>query len=48
MTAITLNLEPLTTLTHDQFYKLCMANKNVAMEHSPVVAIAHLMSPGSS
>lgn len=35
MTAITLNLEPLTTLTHDQFYELCMANKDVAMERSP-------------
>ncbi|NJM77907.1 MAG: Uma2 family endonuclease [Acaryochloridaceae cyanobacterium RU_4_10] len=36
MTAIVLNLEPLTrTLTHEQFYELCMANKDVAMERSP-------------
>lgn len=36
MTAITLNLEPLTSkLTHDQFYALCMANEDVAMERSP-------------
>lgn len=35
MTAITLNLAPLTTLSHDQFYELCMANKDVAMERSP-------------
>jgi Uma2 family endonuclease len=35
MTAITLNLEPLTQLTHEQFYELCMANKDVAMERSP-------------
>ncbi len=36
MTAITLNLEPFTSkLTHDQFYDLCMANKDVAMERSP-------------
>jgi Uma2 family endonuclease len=35
MTAITLNLEPITQLTHEQFYELCMANKDVAMERSP-------------
>ena len=36
MTAIHLNLEPLATeLTHEQFYELCMANKDVAMERSP-------------
>jgi Uma2 family endonuclease len=36
MTAIVLNLEPFTSkLTHDQFYELCMANKDVAMERSP-------------
>ena len=35
MTAITLNLEPVTTLTHAQFYKLCMANKDLMMERSP-------------
>ncbi|ABW28040.1 Uma2 family endonuclease [Acaryochloris marina] len=34
MTAITLNLESLITLTHDQFYQLCMDNKDVAMERS--------------
>ncbi len=35
MTAITLNLEPLThKLTHEQFYELCMANQDVAMERS--------------
>jgi Uma2 family endonuclease len=35
MTAITLNLESLTQLTHEQFYQLCMDNKDVAMERSP-------------
>ena len=35
MTAITLNLEPITQLTHEQFYELCMANKDVPMERSP-------------
>ncbi len=36
MTAITLNLEPLThKLTHEQFFNLCMANKDVEMERSP-------------
>jgi Uma2 family endonuclease len=35
MTAITLNLEPIIQLTHEQFYKLCMANKDVPMERSP-------------
>ncbi len=35
MTAITLNLEPIAQLTHEQFYELCMANKDVAMERSP-------------
>ncbi|MGF1601300.1 MAG: hypothetical protein ACFCU8_04645 [Thermosynechococcaceae cyanobacterium] len=34
MTSITLNLEPLTKLTHEQFFELCMANKDVAMERS--------------
>jgi Uma2 family endonuclease len=34
MTVITLNLESLTTLTHEQFYQLCMDNKDVAMERS--------------
>jgi Uma2 family endonuclease len=36
MTAISLNLEPLTKhLTHEQFYELCMVNQDVAMERSP-------------
>jgi Uma2 family endonuclease len=35
MTAITLNLEPITQFTHEQFYELCMANKDVPMERSP-------------
>ncbi|MGB7412712.1 MAG: Uma2 family endonuclease [Thermosynechococcaceae cyanobacterium] len=36
MPAISLNLESLTeTLTHEQFYELCMTNKDVAMERSP-------------
>ena len=35
MSAIHLSLEPLVqTLTHEQFYELCMANKDVAMERS--------------
>jgi len=33
MTAISLNLEPLVQgLTHEQFYKLCMVNQDLAME----------------
>lgn len=36
MTAIVLNLEPIAKeLTHEQFYELCMANKDIAMERSP-------------
>ena len=35
MTAITLDLKPITQLTHEQFYELCMANKDVPMERSP-------------
>lgn len=36
MTAIYLNLEPVVQeLSHEQFYKLCMANKGIAMERSP-------------
>lgn len=36
MTAILLNLEPIaTSLTHEQFYELYMANKDIAMERSP-------------
>jgi Uma2 family endonuclease len=36
MPAIVLNLEPLTQkLTHEQFYELCMVNKDIAMERSP-------------
>ena len=36
MTTISLSLEPLIQeLTHEQFYDLCMANKDVAMERSP-------------
>lgn len=35
MTAITLNLDPLTHLTSEQFYALCMANRDVMMERSP-------------
>ncbi len=35
MTAINLNLDPLVEeLTHEQFYKLCMANRDIAMERS--------------
>lgn len=35
MTTITLNLESITQLTHEQFYELCMTNKDVPMERSP-------------
>ena len=35
MTAIALNLSPITQLTHEQFYELCMVNRDVAMERSP-------------
>ena len=45
MSAIHLNLEPLVqTLTHEQFYKLCMANKDIAMERSPIGKLI-IMSP---
>ncbi len=44
MTAITLTLEPLIELTHEQFYELCMANKDVAMERSPEGELI-IMSP---
>ncbi|WP_299408552.1 Uma2 family endonuclease [Acaryochloris sp. IP29b_bin.148] len=36
MTAICLNLDSLTSeLTHEQFYELCIANQDIAMERSP-------------
>lgn len=36
MTAIILNVEPLAKeLSHEQFYELCMVNKDLAMERSP-------------
>ncbi|MEO0350658.1 MAG: Uma2 family endonuclease [Cyanobacteria bacterium P01_A01_bin.15] len=45
MTAISLDLRPLTQkLTHEQFYELCMANRDVAMERSPVGTLI-IMSP---
>ena len=45
MTAISLDLRPLTQrLTHQQFYELCMANKDVAMERSPIGTLI-IMSP---
>ncbi|NES21600.1 MAG: Uma2 family endonuclease [Symploca sp. SIO3E6] len=45
MTAISLNLEPLVQgLTHEQFYKLCMVNKDIAMERSPKGELI-IMSP---
>ncbi|NEQ51132.1 MAG: Uma2 family endonuclease [Leptolyngbya sp. SIO3F4] len=45
MTAINLNLEPLVEeLNHEQFYKLCMANKDVAMERSSTGKLI-IMSP---
>ena len=35
MTTISLSLRPLVQeLTHEQFYELCMANKDIAMERS--------------
>ena len=45
MTAINLNLEPLVEeLNHEQFYKLCMANKDIAMERSSTGKLI-IMSP---
>lgn len=36
MTAVTLNLEPLThSLTREQFYELCHANQDIQLERSP-------------
>ena len=50
MTAICINLEPLVQkLTHEQFYDLCMANKDLSMERNPQGDLI-IMSPvgGSS
>ena len=45
MTAINLNLEPLVhRLTHEQFYKLCVAIKDIAMERSSAGSLI-IMSP---
>lgn len=33
--ATVLDLSPIIQLTHEQFYQLCMANRDVAMERSP-------------
>ena len=45
MTAICLNLDALTRqLTHEQFYELCLANQDVAMERSPQGELI-IMSP---
>ncbi|NEP55782.1 MAG: Uma2 family endonuclease [Symploca sp. SIO2G7] len=45
MTAISLNLEPLVQeLTHEQFYELCMVNRDIAMERSPKGELI-IMSP---
>jgi Uma2 family endonuclease len=32
MNTVTLNLDPIVRLTDDQFYQLCMANKDVSLE----------------
>ena len=32
MNTVTLNLDPVVRLTDDQFYQLCMANKDVNLE----------------
>lgn len=45
MSAITLNLQPVTTLTHEKFHALCMANKDVAMERSPEDKLIIIMPP---
>ncbi|NCJ06233.1 Uma2 family endonuclease [Synechococcales cyanobacterium C] len=34
MTSYTLDLTPITTLTHEQFYQLCMANRDIPMERT--------------
>jgi hypothetical protein len=39
MIAITPNLEPLTELTHEQFYKLSMANK-IVVEDASLASVA--------
>ncbi|MFG6101789.1 Uma2 family endonuclease [Leptothoe sp. EHU-05/26/07-4] len=45
MTAINLNLEPLVEeLSHEQFYRLCMANRDVVMERSSTGKLI-IMSP---
>lgn len=32
MNTVTLNLDPIIRLTDEQFYQLCMANKDVSLE----------------
>jgi len=34
MVAYTLDLSPITSLTHEQFYQLCMANRDLKLERS--------------
>lgn len=44
MTAYTLDLTPITTLTHEQFYHLCMANPDLRLERTSTGALI-VMSP---
>ncbi len=44
MTAYTLDLTPILTLTHEQFYYLCMANPDLKLERTPTGALI-VMSP---
>jgi Uma2 family endonuclease len=44
MTLYTLDLTPIVNLTHEQFYQLCMANRNIAMERTAKGELV-IMSP---
>ncbi len=44
MTAYTLDLTPITTLTHEQFYHLCLANPDLKLERTPTGELI-VMSP---
>ena len=46
-----LNLEPISTLTREQFYQLCLANPNVPMErsrHGELITMSPLGGEGGS
>jgi len=44
MTSYTLDLTPIATLTHEQFYQLCIANRDLKLERTPTGELV-VMSP---